>query len=88
MAAFSPEPTDSGFELANWLFVRLVVVVVLTGYAGIAISGIVSFASIWGAVARLVVGLVGCWIAVQLLFESVAVLVETTLEHETVEENA
>lgn len=38
MAAFSPEPTDSGFKLANWLFGRLVVLVALTGFVAISIQ--------------------------------------------------
>ncbi|ELY64689.1 hypothetical protein [Natrinema versiforme] len=87
MAAFSPEPTDSGFELANWLFGRLVVLVGLTEFVAIGIQFGIPFGSIWGIAAGIVVNLVGFWIAIQLVFESVVVLVETSLEDETGEVN-
>ncbi|AXR83312.1 hypothetical protein [Natrarchaeobaculum sulfurireducens] len=74
MAAFTPEPTASTFDLANWLFVRLVVLAVLTFYAAIVVSELLS--SVVGVglertvFARAAVYLIGLWFALQLWFEA------------------
>lgn len=71
MAAFTPEPTGSAFDLANWLFVRLVVLALLTFYVAVVVTMLLS------SVVSVAVYLAGLWIALQLWFEATRVLVET-----------
>ncbi|SDQ20575.1 hypothetical protein [Natronobacterium texcoconense] len=81
MAAFTPEPTASAFELANWLFVRFVVLAVLTFYVAMVASellvSLVGLGFEHTFFARVTVYLAGLWIALQLWFEATRVLVET-----------
>ena len=78
MGAFSPDPTASPSSLANWLFVRLVVLVGATVYAvGIASGFAGQFGPFPGFVARTLVFLLALWIALQLLFEAIGALVAT-----------
>ncbi|AFZ72506.1 hypothetical protein [Natronobacterium gregoryi] len=71
MAAFTPEPTASTFDLANWLFVRLVVLALVTFYVAMVVTMLLS------EVVSVAVSLAGLWIALQLWFEATRVLVET-----------
>lgn len=85
MAAFSPNPTTSGFELANWLALRLVALAVGSLFAWAVLSSLLS--SLVGLdgtlVAGFIVATVALWFALQLWFEATAVLVETRLESGT-----
>ena len=80
MGAFSPEPVDSGFKLPSWLFARLVVLAGFTVYVSFGVT--TTLAPGWDFAARTVVFLVALWLALQLLFEAVLVLLDASLESE------